>query len=139
MNAYEKAIKSKTEDVLKQFFTSWQNKDWEAMKEACQPSWVKYIKVSAVDKLKEWFGDKNLTDFRLYGGVDLTYQTNKDLEEAKQTIRFEALYKVRTSIEYIFKDHKYKARVFVNVISEDGKLGVNPSTVLREQNRMRVV
>lgn len=90
-------------------------------------------------RLIEWFGEKKLTAFHLYGGVDLTEQTNRDLEKAKQTIRFEALYKVKTTIEYLYNDQKYKAKVFVNVISEDGKLGVNPSTVLREQNRMNVL
>lgn len=91
------------------------------------------------ERLIEWFGEKKLTAFHLYGGTDLTYQTNKDLEKAKQTIRFEAIYRVKTTIEYMLNNQKYKAKVFVNVISEDGKLYMNPSTVLREQNRMKVL
>jgi hypothetical protein len=138
MNTFKKVVLSKTEDILKGFFAAWQNEDWVGMSDACQPSWAKYIKVSAIARLAEWFGEKKLTAFRLYGGDDLTYQTNKALEEAKQIIRFEALYRVRVSIEYIFCDKKYRATIYVNVISEDGKLGVNPSTALREQNRIRV-
>jgi hypothetical protein len=138
MNTFKKVVLSKTEGILTKFFTAWKNEDWAGMSDACQLSWSNFIKVPAVDRLIEWFGEKKLTAFHLYGGDDLTYQTNKDLEEANQTIRFEAIYRVKVTIEYILYDQKYNARVFVNVISEDGKLGVNPSTILREQNRMEV-
>lgn len=91
------------------------------------------------ERLIEWFGEKKLTAFSLFGAKDLTDRTNKDLEKAKQKIRFEALYRVEISIKYMFRDKEYRARVFVNVTSEDGKLGINPSTVLREKNRMKIL
>lgn len=133
-----KIVLSKTEDILNKFFQAWQNKDWDSMGDVCQVSWTKFIKEPVNDRLIKWFGDKKLTAYHLYGGEDLTERTNKDLEKAKQTIRFEALYKVKTSIEYILFGQKYRAKVFINVVSENGELGVNPSTVLREQNRMKM-
>jgi len=192
MSLSEKAVILKTKNILFQFFTSWQNEDWDSMGDACQSSWREFIKKTRIicrhckhfdyenikkkndddkigfsqclllnsekseiqsckkfeyknglldgyvnERLIEWFGEKKLTAFNICSAKDITMRTNKDLEKENQKIRFEALYRVETSIKYIFRGQEYRARVFVNVISEDDNLGVNPSTVLREKNRIK--
>lgn len=44
MSVSEKAVISKTNDILTQFFTAWKNEDWETMSDACQPSWREFTK-----------------------------------------------------------------------------------------------
>ena len=51
VNTFKKVVLAKTEDILTQFFTAWQNEDWAGMSEACQQSWSNFIKVHAVDRL----------------------------------------------------------------------------------------
>jgi len=135
-------------EATKMFLNAWKTKDYQGMVNASQPSYLKYTATSKTKKqgwtrsrtrknnpekrMIERFGDKKLTSYSIVNVIDETKKLNAFLKSKKAKNRFELICKVRTYVEYIYNNEKYKKIINLNAIMENGEVKINPTSALKE-------
>ena len=130
---------NKEADTLNKFLTAWKNEKWDDMASLCQPSWLKVVK-DPMERITAWFEFKELISFKIGKVEDITIKANTAMKKARGTRLFKGICRVNAHIVYYIKntDKRYSADITANVVLEDDVLGVNPTSVLKEQRLTRL-
>lgn len=94
---------------------AWSRRDWAAMLELAQPSWVKYVD-AGLERIEEMF------DFFIPESL-VSMQTESIFAPA-----------MRTLTAVLEDDGSRRIRMCVNMVREDGAWGWNPTSALRWQD-----
>ena len=111
-------------DAVIDFLRGWENRDFGAMLNAAQPTWLSDI-VDPRGHLEKWFGFKRLVEWTWGPDAEIVLGSH-----ARQ---------ITVTIEYQTDARRYRHRLMLIVINEtpaarngDSCWGVNPVTALRE-------